>query len=467
MRIAFRCDGDARVGAGHVARSIQLAEAFVRAGHEALFVGRYDGLAGGLLRAAGLDARPPEQGLCGVPAQWAAPVMVDSYSIPSPELERLALAVPVGAFCDGLDAPRVTAVLHPHLSPPESLRLPAGTTALVGPDYAPVSPRFAAARRGRGLTHALVTVGGSEHARRLVEPARTALGALGDPEVFVSGLEPGRDVGLLERIEWADVAISAAGGTAYELACAGVPTVVVVVADNQAAVGEGLARAGAARALDARSADAGELLHAEVAALASAEERARLAIAGPETVDGHGAARARDALLAAFAGDELPRVLRYRPARSADARQLLAWRNDPEVRGASRSTEAIDATTHERWLKAALSRRDLALWIAVENEQPVGSLRFDRREAATAEISVSIAAERRGQGVGVQAIREATELYLAAHPEVRSVLAEIRPENSGSIQAFERGGYRARPSSSGPLRVLEATASAAVRSSPR
>jgi len=279
---------------------------------------------------------------------------------------------------------------------------------------------------------------------------------VGALEVFVSGAGNGPDIGLVERIAWADVAISAAGTTAYELACAGVPTVAGIVANNQLPVAAGLARAGAARGFDARSAGAGERLAAEVAALASPEERARLSVAGPDTVDGYGAARARDALLAAFSGDRLPRVLRYRPARAPDAPQLLAWRNEPDVRAASRNTGIIEPDEHARWLARVLADRDRVLWIAEEDDYPIGSLRFDRQDA-TAEISVMIAGERRGAGVGAQAIREATELFLAAHPDVRTVMAEILSGNAGSMRAFERGGYRLRPGATGPMRVLEAT----------
>ena len=39
--------------------------------------------------------------------------------------------------------------------------------------------------------------------------------------------------GLAERIGWADIAVSAAGSTPYDLACAGVPFALRAVADNQ------------------------------------------------------------------------------------------------------------------------------------------------------------------------------------------------------------------------------------------
>jgi len=281
--------------------------------------------------------------------------------------------------------------------------------------------------------------------------------------VFVAGSGRSPDVGLIEHIGWADVAISAAGSTAYELLCAGVPTVAVALADNQAPVANGLAEAGVARCLHARGGELAERLAGEVGMLASPEERARLATRGPATVDGHGAARARDALLAAFAGRALPRVLRYRPAQGADAARLLAWRNDPEVRAASRHQEPIDPAEHREWLAQTLSDSDRVLWIAEHEGEPVGSLRLDRRRDE-AEISVSIAAERRGAGLATQAIREASELFLAAHPDVCRVTAEVRPENAASLRAFERAGYSLAPGAVRGMRVLEAAAP--FRSSP-
>ncbi|MGI8633093.1 MAG: GNAT family N-acetyltransferase [Solirubrobacterales bacterium] len=454
MKIAFRCDGDLRVGAGHVARSLEIAKAFARAGHEPLFLGCYAGLASDLVAAAGFANGLPGPGATGAPP-GADAVVVDSYEIGAEELGRLADRLPVAVVNDEHEIPApVTAVLNYHVPPPGHPRALPPVVQILGPDYAPVSPRLAAARHERGLAHALVTFGGSERARALVEPATEALGSLGELEVFISGSGAVPDVGLVERINWADVAISAAGTTAYELACAGVPTVAAAIVDNQQVVAGGLQRAGAVRRFDARPGDFRRRLVAELAALASAAERERLAIRGPEVVDGHGAARARDALLCAFAGRRLPRVLRYRPARAEDAAQLLAWRTDPHVRAASRNSGEIDSSEHLRWLDGVLSDLDRVLLIAQREGEPVGSLRFDRAEGR-AEISVSIAAEHRGDGLGTQAIREASELFLAANPGVRAVVAHVRAENTGSMRAFERAGYRVTPDTVGGMRVLE------------
>ena len=59
--------------------------------------------------------------------------------------------------------------------------------------------------------------------------------------------------GLADRVAWADLALTAAGATAYELACAGVPALLIVVADNQLRVAGAFGRAGVAVWLDARA----------------------------------------------------------------------------------------------------------------------------------------------------------------------------------------------------------------------
>ena len=86
--------------------------------------------------------------------------------------------------------------------------------------------------------------------------------------------------GLMGAITQADVAVSAAGLTAYELVCAGVPAALVPIASNQ----ERVAGAFGARGLAVTGRDPAEL----VGRLADPELRASLAGAGPAAIDGYG-----------------------------------------------------------------------------------------------------------------------------------------------------------------------------------
>jgi len=91
---------------------------------------------------------------------------------------------------------------------------------------------------------------------------------------------------------WADVAISAGGSTCWEMAFMGLPTVLLVLADNQRDIGEGLSEAGVVHNLgwfeqvtDAKIADA--LLRL----LANPDGRSMMSNSGRELVDGLGRER--------------------------------------------------------------------------------------------------------------------------------------------------------------------------------
>ena len=410
--VVFRCDGGARIGAGHVTRCLQIALAYRCGGDDVLFAGAYDGLAARLLSDARVAVTQE------LPAETDA-VVVDSYEIERHSVEALGRRAPVAVVSDGGEPPAGAVVLDYH---PD-----AEGRELSGPAYAPVAPACIGARRERGFARALVTVGGGEAGGTLREAAAAALWRKG-----LEVLEPAGSPGLQQQLYAADVAVSAAGVTAYELVCAGVATALVPVASNQERVAGSLAASGLA--ISGRG--VGEL----VDQLADGRVRSLLSTSGPAAVDGYGAFRARDGLRAAFAGRPLPRVLRYRPAVPEDSGRQLAWRNDPAVRAASWQTEEVSPETHAGWFKAVLDHPLRTLLVIEDAEGPLGSIRFDGR-GEEAEISVMVVPERRGGGAGSQAIRETSELFLAAYPGLARIRAELRRDHARSAGAFRRAGF--------------------------
>lgn len=411
--IAFRCDGGDSVGAGHVARCLQIAAAFRMAGEEPLFVGQFDGLAAALLENGGMEAVAPAPDVpLGLPP-GAGLAVLDSY-----ELELRQAGVPVAVIEDGPPRGGGGAVAIDY-------HLDASGPAIAGPAYAPVAPTLAAARRERGFQRALVTVGGGSGGEELLS---AALAACRD-----HGLEPVEmGAGLAGAIEQADVAVSAAGLTAYELACAGVPAALVSIAPNQERVARTFA--------DARLALTGDDPGRLVGRLADPGVRESLAAAGPAAVDGYGAFRIRDALRAIVAGAPVTEPLRYRPATAADSERQLEWRNDPATRAVSRTTHEIQPAEHERWFEGVLRDGDRRLLVVEDRAGPAGSVRFDV-DGPEAEISVMIAPERRSGGLGTRAVRESSELLLASTPAVERVRAEVAEGNEGSLGAFRRAGF--------------------------
>lgn len=135
-------------------------------------------------------------------------------------------------------------------------------------------------------------------------------------------------------------------------------------------------------------------------------------------------------------------ALRLRPATSADSDRLLAWRNDPDARAASRSTDPVGAEDHERWLAAVLADPGRDLLIVERGGDPVGQLRFDALGDDAFEISVALAPDVRGAGDGTRAIAAGLTWLWRVRPAARRVVAAVREDNDASLRAFARAGFR-------------------------
>lgn len=119
----------------------------------------------------------------------------------------------------------------------------------------------------------------------------------------------------------------------------------------------------------------------------------------------------------------------------------MSWRNHPVTRKASFSQDEISAVDHHRWFVGKLEDPGCALLIIEDEGHPVGQVRLDLVAPDLAEISISLAADARGRGVGREALglaaSEASRLLGAA-----SIRALVKPDNEASLRAFRAAGYR-------------------------
>ena len=193
---------------------------------------------------------------------------------------------------------------------------------LAGPRYVLLRPAFGEARARAALSHedgSLLLLCGYADRRNLTERLFDALdGAPGVETIhMVLGaanvhrervqdrlrraagpthlhVDPPHLADLMGR---AALAVTAAGGTCWELACLGVPMVTVVTADNQIAVERTLRDAGASASVGAVD-DALDVRLREAVATLMADNagRRRMASRGRSLVDGLGAARVARAI---------------------------------------------------------------------------------------------------------------------------------------------------------------------------
>ncbi|MFA7263285.1 MAG: UDP-2,4-diacetamido-2,4,6-trideoxy-beta-L-altropyranose hydrolase [Caulobacter sp.] len=312
-RILFVCDASPGVGGGHVMRCLTLAGALTAKGAACAFVRTPE--------AADILARyAPDMPLVGEDAV-ADLVVLDSYRMaPATEAAWRARAGRL-AVIDDLARPHdADLVLDPSYG--RDARDYAAPVVLAGPAYALVRPAFAAARaaalarRGEPARRCLISLGltdvggitgrvsaalaGGGLALDVVvgagAPSLPALRALADEGRLMLHIDSDDMAGLITR---ADVCVGAGGSSVWERACLGLPTVTLILADNQRDMAMRLDAAGVTLALDARWPGLEARLAEAVARLVGDDAlRAGLSARSADLCDGLGADRTAEALLA-------------------------------------------------------------------------------------------------------------------------------------------------------------------------
>ncbi|MNI22411.1 undecaprenyldiphospho-muramoylpentapeptide beta-N- acetylglucosaminyltransferase [compost metagenome] len=231
----------------------------------------------------------------------------------------------------------------------------------------------------------------------------------------------------------ADLFVGAGGGTSWERAAMGLPTICIAVSNNQQVNGEVMAVAGAHVFMGAREQVSVEQLRLAIGFVAGNQGlRQSLARQSRQLVDGRGAQRVAAALAGA--------VLRVRPATLGDAQLLFDGRNTEAVRHWSLETGVIEWPAHQNWLTATLSNPRRLLLIAEADDGPVGVLRYDVR-GFTAEVSIYLFEGRFGLGWG-RALLDRGEAFVKARwPELESLTAQVLPANQPSLHVFREAGF--------------------------
>jgi UDP-2,4-diacetamido-2,4,6-trideoxy-beta-L-altropyranose hydrolase len=231
----------------------------------------------------------------------------------------------------------------------------------------------------------------------------------------------------------ADLFVGAGGGTSWERAALGLPTICIAVSNNQQANGEVMAASGAHVYLGPREQVSVEQLRQAIGFVAGNPGiRRSLAEHSRQLVDGRGAQRVAAALAGA--------VLQIRPATADDAQLLFDGRNAEAVRRWSLETGSIEWSSHLQWLAASLNNAQRLLLIAEADDGPVGVLRYDLC-GLEAEVSIYLFEERIGLGWG-RALLARGETFVIHHwPQLRTITAQVLPENQPSLKVFREAGF--------------------------
>lgn len=428
MRVAFRTDASIDIGNGHIMRCLTLALQLREQGSTCVFICRPH--PGNLIEKisklgfdvaalpATADAGPA---LCEdharIGADWATDarqtlavlgagvdwMVVDHYALDARWESAVRCAARRVLVIDDLANRRHDADLlvdqnagreAAHYQP----RVPGRCEVLAGPRFALLRSEFGAhreasrRRRCDKMQHLLVCMGGvdKDNATAAVLDSLASAALPGDATItVVLGLHAPHIADIRQRaakMRWptqvivdvddmaglmaeCDLAIGAAGVSALERCCVGLPSIIIPVAANQMAGARALDLTGAAMLASLEPSGTPHLRDAIDALLADGALQAASTACAAVT-DGGGAGLLARRMTAAFSSPRL------RPMQAGDLDTVLAWRNAPEIRRCMLQSDAISPDAHAAWFQRTSANPDRELLIVEAEGQPLGFVQF-------------------------------------------------------------------------------------------
>ncbi len=325
---------------------------------------------------------------------------------------------------------------------------------LLGPKYALLRREFREARKeaeDRILPeqpqNILLTLGGGDFSEHLAKLAldfnlpelagrtlRVIAGAM--PEEKIRGCLKNcpAKLEILRRVDdmpalllETDLCVTAGGSTCWELCCLGVSFLTVEMAENQEGVVVGLSSQQVASTF---SCDTFCLLLGKAGYLLRTSQSLR----ARSLVSGMGAMLT---ILKLF--EILGQYLRA--ATPEDCRNLWEQVNEPEMRSLAQNPAHVPWEEHQRWYATRLTSA-LPFWIIeVDNKKFAGYIRFEKNSESAVRLSVLLAREYRGQGLGSRLLSVACHLFWEAFPSI-DIEALVLEDNIASQRMFNKVGFR-------------------------
>ncbi len=332
-RIAIRVEGSSKIGTGHVARSLTLAQEFSRRGVESVFCLKdVDGLLSDEISRKGFQvSRIPvsasfkEDAKCFTltfEKYHCQGAVLDGYDFNQNYLESVRASIPFILSIDDLAETVFCSdmVLNQNINATAKIyegKVSSRIKLLLGPAYALLREEFnklhAVPKDFSRVKNILVTFGGADPHNVTLKAIRALERLCGDFRItVVVGVSNPHEqeiknytalsksqIHVLKNVDHmgelmvdADMAISSGGSTSWELCCLGVPTLQIMLAENQRNVITGLDERGVTINLGWHEDVTEEMIHQGAANLmADGDKRRAMSSRGKSLVDGRGAER--------------------------------------------------------------------------------------------------------------------------------------------------------------------------------
>lgn len=500
MRAIFRVDSSNEIGSGHITRCLTLAKALGERGFDCVFVCRdHPGNFNSLVKDAGfkievLPLVPRSQGNCSENSydKWIGSsgiadaeatisvigeknnelVVVDHYGLDYVWEDKLRPYTNKIVAIDDLANRRHNTdyLLDQNLVANYQTRysglLSKNCVPLLGPEYALLQPEYsrlrpAATPRNGPVKRILIFFGGSDRAN-LTGLSVSAFLKLGRSDIeldvvlgndsshsrqiaHTASLHPNVHTHhslptLAQLLLKADLAIGAAGSTAWERCCLGLPSIVITLANNQKDVAQELNKLGALWWLGHHdSVTLGHLTSALKSVLnaPSLEQRSRV---GMSITDGEGVLKVSTILTI-----KANTPLSLHNATLADEAFLLCLANDSLVRENAFNPARILSENHRSWFYSRLNNPGRSrIYIArTLNGLPLGQVRFECVDLSSWEIHYSLMNFARGLGLGLDLLRQAIQ-RIKEDVTLEKIIARVKKDNVSSLKIFAKLGFHSK-----------------------
>jgi len=340
--------------------------------------------------------------------------------------------------------------------------VPAQCKVLTGPQYALLRPEFAALRayslqrrQQPVLKNLLITMGGVDQPNATGQVLQALKGCTLPQDCRISvvmGLQApwlpqvraqAQDMpwptevlvnisDMAQRMADSDLAIGAAGSTSWERCCLGLPTLLVVLADNQKEGATALADSECALLLGEVE-NIKKSIQPMMHLLQKTEMLQALSQASYAATDGQGTKKVTTLLKV-----EVATALHARPAEVGDEQLLFDWANDPITRNNAFNPIPIQLKVHRAWLTQCLSDPANCAIFIVENDDgvPLGQVRFNKVESLCWKIDYSLAPHFRGVGFGKYLLTTAIDAFQQSYSG-DALLGIVKMGNTPSCRVFE------------------------------
>jgi len=479
MNLYIRADSDSKIGTGHIMRCIALAQAWQVQGGQVTFISHCESEALKeriqieKFRLISLDHVCPDSSdlmnalsiLKSDSADHKPCLVLDGYHFtPEYQKEIRDEGIRLLVIDDMNHLPHYHAdiLLNQNIHAPDlKYKCDADTTLLLGNRYALLRREFLKyldfKRQIPDLAkNILVTLGGADPDNVTLKVIE-ALKLLDEPDISVRIItgpaNPHQETlrkalalgnfeaellinppNMSELMAWADMAVSAGGSTCWELAFMGVPSIVLILGENQAAVAKYLMNIKAVLNLGIFAECSKEhISDACKTLIGSSIARTSLSQQSATLINGSGP----NNVIKSINSNNI--ILRE--VTDLDRELIWQWANDEETRKASYSQAHISWDEHTRWYDSVQRQKNHRFYIADNgSKKPVGQIRFTIDGKDTI-VSFSVAPDSRRRSYGKEILIKAA-IKLFNETNIEHISAYIKSENMLSLKVFQKAGFR-------------------------